>query len=196
MLDSVGIHREAARSLGRLLPNLQREFADSLQTPAWLSFMDRLHENFEDLFGYLVELYGDQYDFFYHLEQILIMMGQMWLARPDALHDLDAQREKNPTWHQSEQMLGGVCYVDLFAGDLQKLRTRLQAIFVAEEAHAAALLGDCAVAVGVRRVGDGGKPVERIGQVPVPAARMGVVEVDHTDPVSYTHLTLPTSDLV
>ncbi|MBP9075114.1 MAG: alpha-amylase family protein, partial [Caldilineaceae bacterium] len=125
MLDSVGIRREAARSLGRLLPNLQREFADSLQTPAWLAFMDRLNENFEDLFGYLVDLYGDQYDFFYHLEQILIMMGQMWLARPDALHDLDAQREKNPTWHQSEQMLGGVCYVDLFAGDLKGLQAKI-----------------------------------------------------------------------
>ncbi len=125
MLDSVGIRREAARSLGRLLPNLQREFADSLQTPAWLAFMDRLNENFEDLFGYLVDLYGDQYDFFYHLEQITIMMGQMWLARPEPLRDLDAQREKNPTWHQSEKMLGGVCYVDLFAGDLKGLQAKI-----------------------------------------------------------------------
>ncbi|MBP9075210.1 MAG: alpha-amylase family protein, partial [Caldilineaceae bacterium] len=125
MLDSVGIRREAARSLGRLLPNLQREFADSLQTPAWLAFMDRLNENFEDLFGYLVDLYGDQYDFFYHLEQITIMMGQMWLARSEALHGLDAQRETHPTWHQSEKMLGGVCYVDLFAGDLKGLQAKI-----------------------------------------------------------------------
>ncbi len=125
MFDTVGVRREAARSLGRILPNLQREFAADLETPAWLAFMDRLNENFEELFGYLVELYGDQYDFFYHLEQITSMMGQMWLARPDALHDLDAQREKNPTWHQSEKMLGGVCYVDLFAGDLKGLQAKI-----------------------------------------------------------------------
>jgi amylosucrase len=34
-------------------------------------------------------------------------------------------READPTWFQSEQMLGGVCYVDLFAGDLAQLRTKI-----------------------------------------------------------------------
>ncbi len=32
---------------------------------------------------------------------------------------------QNPTWHQSEQMLGGVCYVDLFAGDLKGLQAKI-----------------------------------------------------------------------
>ncbi len=125
MLDAVGVRREAARSLGRVLPRLEQEFAAYLETPAWLAFMDRLHLHFEDLFAHLLELYGDQYDFFYHLEQILIMMGQMWLARSDNLRALDVEREAQPAWYQSNQMLGGICYVDLFAGDLVGLKAKI-----------------------------------------------------------------------
>ena len=49
----------------------------------------------------------------------------MWLARPAELQALDAAREADPTWFQSERMLGGVCYVDLFAGDLAGLRAKI-----------------------------------------------------------------------
>ena len=31
----------------------------------------------------------------------------------------------SPTWYQTEEMLGGVCYVDLFAGDLVTLREKI-----------------------------------------------------------------------
>ena len=44
--------------------------------------------------------------------------ARMCLARPADLKALDAQREADPDWFQAERMLGGVCYVDLFAGDL------------------------------------------------------------------------------
>lgn len=115
----------AHRSLARLLPRLEVEFQAHLQTPAWQAFRTRLDAHFKDLFRLLLALYGQQYDFFYHLERILALAAQSWLDRPQDLKTLDAAREMNPIWFQSEKMLGGVCYVDLFAGDLVKLREKI-----------------------------------------------------------------------
>ncbi|MCB0061323.1 MAG: alpha-glucosidase C-terminal domain-containing protein [Caldilineaceae bacterium] len=115
----------ATRTLERIRPWLAHEFADQLTTPAWQQFDRRLTDHFEQLFRLLVGLYGNHYDFFYHLTQIVALAARSWLARSPELQALDAEREANPTWHQSQTMLGGVCYVDLFAGDLQKLREKI-----------------------------------------------------------------------
>jgi glycosidase len=45
--------------------------------------------------------------------------------RPADLRQLDRQREQNPLWFQSNQVLGGVCYVNLFAGDLAGIRAKI-----------------------------------------------------------------------
>ena len=86
------------------------------------AFRRRLDAHFPRLFRLLVSLYGGRYDFYFHLERILGLAAQMSADRPAELKALDAAREADPTWFQSEQMLAGVCYVDLFAGDLQALR--------------------------------------------------------------------------
>jgi amylosucrase len=52
-------------------------------------------------------------------------MAQAWMERPQELKRLDAAREADPLWFQSNRMLGGVCYVDLFARDLAGIRARL-----------------------------------------------------------------------
>jgi glycosidase len=52
-------------------------------------------------------------------------IAQSWIERSVELKSLDASRESDPLWYQSNQMLGGVCYVDLFAGNLQKLRSKI-----------------------------------------------------------------------
>ena len=116
--------REARRSLDRILPRLRGCFAGA--DPAdWEPFETRLEANFPRLFGLLRQLYGGQYDFFYHLESILETAARMWLARPAELKALDAEREANPLWFQSQEMMGAVCYVDLFAGDLEGIRARI-----------------------------------------------------------------------
>ena len=81
--------------------------------------------HFPRLFRLLLHLYGNRYDFFYHLERILEAGARMWLARPADLKALDTRREADPGWFQSEQMLGGVCYVDLFAGNLAGIRAKI-----------------------------------------------------------------------
>jgi amylosucrase len=116
---------EAQRSFDRLWPRLDAQWAAEADPALWTAFRARLEANFERLFGSLLRLYGGQYDFFYYLESILHMTARMLLARPDDLRALDERREADPGWFQSQQMMGGVCYVDLFAGNLQGIRERI-----------------------------------------------------------------------
>ena len=115
------------RTFQRLLPRLQANFAAyAAQNPGeWQYFLARLDEHFPHLFELLYHLYGSQYDFFYYLEVLLNSLAQAWLERPSDLKALDRDRLETPDWYQSNQMMGGVCYVDLFAGNLDGIRKRI-----------------------------------------------------------------------
>jgi amylosucrase len=117
----------AERSYKRLLPRLQAHFnAFAAENPkTWGEFLERLDQHFKQLFNLLLQLYGDQYDFFYYLEALLENLAQAWIARPAKLKALDRARLKDPAWYQSNHMIGGICYVDLFAGDLEGVRQRI-----------------------------------------------------------------------
>jgi glycosidase len=125
MADTIWQNQQTARSLERLLPRLDARFATDADPADWAAFKARLERHFPTLFPLLLHLYGEHYDFFYHLEEILASAASAWLARPARLKALDAQREANPDWFQSQQMLGGVCYVDLFAGNLEGIRAKI-----------------------------------------------------------------------
>ena len=116
---------EAHRTLRRLLPRLTERYAGQMPPADWQTFTRRLEQHFPRLFGLLLALYAERYDFFYHLEAMLAAGAQAWLERPAELKALDAAREADPHWFQSNRMLGGVCYVDLFAGDLAGLHAKL-----------------------------------------------------------------------
>nr|WP_129630212.1 alpha-amylase family glycosyl hydrolase [Candidatus Oscillochloris fontis] len=92
---------------------------------AWRTFEARLTREWERLFGLLFQLYGHEYDFFFQLEQVLVLAARAWFARHQSLRDLDECREADPEWFQSQRMIGAVLYVDLFAGSLAGLRDRL-----------------------------------------------------------------------
>ena len=127
MADTEWLERQAERSLQRLRPRLDARFAAFARSAPdeWQVFTRRLEANFNRLFRLLLHLYGNQYDFFYHLEELLTSLAQAWIDRPKELKALDAAREADPLWFQSNQMLGGVCYVDLYAGDLEGIRAKL-----------------------------------------------------------------------
>jgi glycosidase len=125
MSDLASLDHEIRRSLERLLPRLEQEFSAYSASEDWRTFCRRLEEHFPRLFTHLLELYGQHYDFFWHLERILAQAAQLWLDRPAELKALDAEREANPTWYHDQKMLGGVYYVDLLAGDLQTLRSKI-----------------------------------------------------------------------
>ena len=84
-------------------------------------FSRRMDQHFGRLFELLFELYGNRYDFFYHLEQIVATMAEAFAHRPEALRRTDRRRVNDPDWFQSERIVGGALYVDLFSGNLSKL---------------------------------------------------------------------------
>lgn len=123
----IDLPRESSRVLARLLPGLKQDLGVSIKEDpqAWQAFKQRLESNFEQLFRLYHILYGKRYDMLYHLENLLKSMAQAAFQRPADLRQLDRQREQNPLWFQSNQVLGGVCYVDLFAGDLAGIRAKI-----------------------------------------------------------------------
>jgi len=112
--------KQAQLSLNRLLPRIEPFLNQDADI-----FISRLRQHFPVAFRLLYALYGDQYDFFYHLEQILISAAEAFASRPADLKALDRQRESQPLWFKSEQMMGGVFYVDLFAGNLEGVRAKI-----------------------------------------------------------------------
>ena len=127
MPEAIHPERESKRTLQRLLPRLERELSDSISADprGWREFNERIQRYFPALFDLYIGLYGARYDFFFHLEDLLVSLARSWFSRPADLRDLDQAREQNPLWFQSNQMLGGVCYVDLFAGDLEGVKSRI-----------------------------------------------------------------------
>ena len=117
----------AQRTLDRLLPRVAKRFKSFIKSHPkdWAIFQNRLKENFEKLFTILLHLYKDQYDFFYYLEELLVTITQYWVERPAELKEIDLVRQANPDWYQTHQMVGGVCYVDLFAANLSGIREKI-----------------------------------------------------------------------
>jgi amylosucrase len=115
---------DARRTLDRLLPRLGENLPEA-ELQSFQLFAQRLEHHFERLFRLLLGLYGNQFDFFYHLERILKTALNGWSARPKELRSLDRIREESPSWFTSEQMLGAVCYVDLYAKDLAGMQDRI-----------------------------------------------------------------------
>ncbi|MCS6846124.1 MAG: alpha-amylase family protein, partial [Anaerolineae bacterium] len=91
----------------------------------WQTFARRACEHFGHLRALLFAIYGRRADFDRCFEDVLATAAAAWLARPPDLKALDAEREANPRWFQSHQMLGGIAYVDLFAGNLDGVRAKI-----------------------------------------------------------------------
>lgn len=118
------LHQQAELTLARLTPRLAPYLAP-LSPPEQTLFFERLQAQMPMILSSLMTLYGSHYDFFYHLEQILLTAIDYYVVRTPELKALDQQREADRTWFQSEQMVGAMCYVDLFAGDLAGIADKI-----------------------------------------------------------------------
>jgi len=118
---------EAQRSLERILSRLEPVLSEKFKSDqrGRKAFETRLWQHFPTLFRLYYELYHTRYDFFFHLEDLIVSLADAWAARPSDLRTLDKVREKEPDWFQSNQMLGGVIYADLFAGDLEGVCSKI-----------------------------------------------------------------------
>ncbi len=114
---------KADLTLTRLAPCLAEAWRSSRIDPARQGeFEQRLEVHWRPLFRVLLQLYGSRYDFYYHLERILTTAATAWAERNDELCALDRHRINEPDWFQSERVVGGALYVDLFSENLSRLR--------------------------------------------------------------------------
>lgn len=88
----------------------------------------RLLENFPALYESFNDLYQNRSDMFYHLLELMRTILNAANERPPALIELDASRSMQPDYFLSNQMVGAVCYVDLYAGNLKGLRKKLPSL--------------------------------------------------------------------
>ncbi|MBD3676449.1 MAG: amylosucrase [Planctomycetaceae bacterium] len=117
---------EVDLTLQRLLPRLDSVWIEEQASAETVhSFHQRLEQVWPRLFHLLLSLYGTRFDFFYHLEQILLTAARSWVARSPDLKELDLHRINDPEWFQSQKMVGGALYVDLFSENLSRLREQI-----------------------------------------------------------------------
>jgi amylosucrase len=88
-------------------------------------FVDRLDMNFITIFAIFAELYGYRNDCLDQLTDLIKMCGLSWLERSKDLKIIDKKKELDPEWYLSNDMLGGVCYVDRYAGNLEGIRAKI-----------------------------------------------------------------------
>jgi amylosucrase len=116
------LRMEAELSLRRLMPRLTECWDEyGVGEPLRREFQTRLDTYWGELFVLLYDLYGSRYDFFYHLEQILLTAARAWANRPETLREIDRHRINEPEWFNSERVVGGALYVDLFSENLGRL---------------------------------------------------------------------------
>ena len=89
------------------------------------AFLTRFEGEFPRLHALFSRLYGDREDGQEQLARTIAEASAAWNARPLELRARDAQRAADPDWFQSERMLGGVCYVDRFAGNLAGIHDQI-----------------------------------------------------------------------
>ncbi len=91
----------------------------------WQKFSERLQTHFPSLMYELDNVYGNNEAVLPMLEQLFAQSWQSYSQRAKSLKQTDAAREADPDWTLSNKQVGGVCYVDLFAGDLQGLKAKI-----------------------------------------------------------------------
>ena len=91
----------------------------------WKQFDRRLEEHFPKLMHELDNVYNNNEAVLPMLEQLIAQAWQSYSQRNSSLKEIDIARENDPDWILSNKQVGGACYVDLFAGDLQGLKAKI-----------------------------------------------------------------------
>ncbi|MBF4462730.1 MULTISPECIES: alpha-amylase family protein [unclassified Rathayibacter] len=88
-------------------------------------FAARLDARLPRLVELLSSVYSDRADLAEQLAALVDLAATSWNERSEELRALDRAREQRPDWFLSNKALGGVCYVDRFAGDLEGVRAQI-----------------------------------------------------------------------
>ena len=95
------------------------------KNPISKEFLVRLTSYLPKLIDQLNSVYVDYAKFDLFIENLVDSIYASYIERPKTLIALDKKRAKDPTWFQSQKMVGGVCYVDLYGNDLSGIRAQI-----------------------------------------------------------------------
>ena len=84
-------------------------------------YLKRLEKHHDELRWLYMELYNNS-DMF---AELLDQMREYYLARNNDLKAQDEEREANPSWYKSNDMLGMMLYIDNFAGNMKGVEEKL-----------------------------------------------------------------------
>ena len=90
------------------------------------SFAARFDEHFPRLHSLFLRVYGEREDGLEALGDVVVLAAESWATRPADLKELDRARAADQYWFESEKMLGGVCYVDRYAGSLKAVASHIE----------------------------------------------------------------------
>jgi amylosucrase len=113
---------ESQKTLKRILNQLDMSKLAKTQQKEMLQ---RLETHFPALFEHLFTVYGHHYDFYYHLTQLLESLVSAYAQRAPYLKKLDREGSNKKVWFKQENAVGMALYVDLYGGDLVKLKSRI-----------------------------------------------------------------------
>ena len=88
-------------------------------------FLARLESSWPAFHESFAAVYGTRRDMDSHLDAIVRLLVDAWLARSGDLRTLDAERIESPDWFLRPDMIGYVFYVDRFAGTLRGIEDHL-----------------------------------------------------------------------
>jgi amylosucrase len=106
----------------RALNGVRRPDSDPAE---WSHFIARVEGEAPQLESLFTRIYGHSERTHHELTALVAQLATSWQQRSPALRALDDTRLADPHWFQSNQMLGGVCYVDRYATDLDGVRARI-----------------------------------------------------------------------
>lgn len=93
--------------------------------PDQSAFLTRFDAFAPAAYAAMKAVYGERPDFPHHADAAFRAAALGYATRPVDLRMLDEGRLEDPYWYRRSSMVGGVCYVDRFAGDISGLRRRL-----------------------------------------------------------------------
>lgn len=87
----------------------------------WKEFSARMAAHLPQLVLKYFEIYRDCAEAYPTFQLLVASLIDSWIDRSVSLKKRDDERVKNPDWFRSNDMVGGVCYVDLYAGTFKGL---------------------------------------------------------------------------
>lgn len=88
-------------------------------------FLDRLPQQLPRIVTSLSAVYGSGPEIWDVVARAVLTAWDAYAERPADLRDLDRQREGAAPWFTSREAVGGVCYVDRYAGTIAGLREQI-----------------------------------------------------------------------